>query len=118
MERSPLFYETVWAAAYAAAYANGEPESAVAAAAGKANRAVADLRFAEANPTVRTGHHIERREGLLNAQGITSWTLAEIEAAWYQAQETGRPAHERARDPDDLRNSWEHMRAALMGEEA
>lgn len=46
-----------------------------------------------------------------------SWSLEEIRAAWYQAQETGRAAFEPPREADDLANSWEHVRAALMGEE-
>ncbi len=46
MERSPLFYETVWAAAYAAAYVAGKGQ---AMASYGANEAVRDLRGQEAN---------------------------------------------------------------------
>ena len=46
-----------------------------------------------------------------------TWTLAEIEAAWYRAEETGRPEWQEPRRADDLRNSWYHVRGALTGEE-
>ena len=45
------------------------------------------------------------------------WALAEIEAAWYRAQETGRPAWSGRRSADDLANGWAHVRGALLGEE-
>ena len=45
MERSPLFYETVWAAVYAAAYA---AHKSSAKAGYEANQAVRDLRGQEA----------------------------------------------------------------------
>lgn len=44
MERSPLFYETVWAAAYAAAHAAGK---GAVKASYDANEAVRDLRAEE-----------------------------------------------------------------------
>ena len=45
-----------------------------------------------------------------------TWTLEEIRAAWFQAQETARPEGRPPRRADDLENSWEHVRGALTGE--
>ena len=58
MERSPLFYETVWAAAYAAAYAERGPVGASLAA----NQAVDDLSRLEENAQ----HSIARREEMFH----------------------------------------------------
>ena len=60
MERSPLFYETVWAAAYAAAYAAGE---VVERSVYVANNAVEDLRAKEQYEDAG----IVRRENLFHA---------------------------------------------------
>jgi 8-oxo-dGTP pyrophosphatase MutT (NUDIX family) len=50
------------------------------------------------------------------ASEARTWTEEQIRAAWYRAQETGRPSHERPREPDDLATGWEHVRAALHRE--
>lgn len=58
----------------------------------------------------RDGHPRGRR-----GAAARTWSEEQIREAWYRAQETGRPGHERPREADDLANGWEHVRAALHG---
>lgn len=47
---------------------------------------------------------------------VRLWTEEQVREAWYRAQETGRPQWQQPRSPDDLANSWSHVRGALTGE--
>jgi hypothetical protein len=58
-----------------------------------------------------------RARGEHDTPASRMWTEEEIKAAWLRAEETGRTSWRRVREVDDLENSWEHVRAALHGEE-
>lgn len=128
-ERDPL----VWAATYGAAYAAAYHEGFSIAEGAREERAAQALTFIDvdrcktiADAAVMALHPGDTFTAINGAtfsesgERVCTWTEDEIRAAWYRAQETSGADHvgTRKREPDDMRNSWEHVRAALHGEPA
>jgi DNA repair exonuclease SbcCD ATPase subunit len=89
-----------------------------ATSAAKAALAESDLQYFQSTVMRAAGLPVgTSAAGLLTKLLEKRWTLEEIKAAWLRAQETGRPAWEPSRGAGDLENSWDHVRAALLGEE-